>query len=121
MVFDSNFFNSEPPEQDINALMSYLRKQQPEILAKVAQSASPEVKQIISQNVQGLVGMLPSGDFNIQVTTDKENLASLLTSAMMTGYFLCQMEKRKDLETMLTNLDPSGTDQEDNSNNFETE
>ena len=49
--------------------------------------------------------MLPSGDFKIKVTTDRENLAHLLASAMMTGYFLCQMEKRMDLEENLAQSD----------------
>ncbi len=98
MIFNFDFLDSDSQDRDYNNLMEYLRKQHPEVLSKIAQSASPEVKQIISKNVQGLVGMLPTGDFNIKVTTDKENLAHLLASAMMTGYFLCQMEKRRDLE-----------------------
>ncbi len=98
MIFNFDFSDSEQQEKNYNTLMQYLRQQQPEVLAQIAQSASPEVKQIISQNVQGLVGMLPTGDFNIKITTDRENLAHLLASAMMTGYFLCQMEKRMDLE-----------------------
>lgn len=102
MIFNFDFLNSESQEQSCNNLMQYLRQQNPEILAQIASSASPEVKQIISQNVQGLVGMLPSGDFNVKITTDRENLAHLLASAMMTGYFLCQMEKRMDLEESLT-------------------
>ena len=101
MIFNFDFLNSESQEQSYNTLMQYLRQQHPEVLAQIAQSASPEVKQIISQNVQGLVGMLPAGDFNVKVTTDRENLAHLLASAMMTGYFLCQMEKRRDLEESL--------------------
>jgi hypothetical protein len=105
MIFNSDFFNSDSQEQQVNTLIQYLRKQEPEILARVAQSASPAVKQIISQNIQGLVGMLPSEDFSIQVTTDRENLANLLASAMMTGYFLCQMEQRMDLEEILTKSD----------------
>ena len=105
MIFNFDFLNSESQEQNYNTLMQYLRQQHPEVLAQIAQSASPEVKQIISQNVQGLVGMLPAGDFNVKVTTDRENLAHLLASAMMTGYFLCQMEKRRDLEESLE--DPS--------------
>ncbi|WP_019504288.1 DUF760 domain-containing protein [Pleurocapsa sp. PCC 7319] len=102
MIFNFDFLNSEQQEQNYNTLMQYLRQQHPEVLAQIAQSASPDVKQIISQNVQGLVGMLPTGDFNVKVTTDRENLAHLLASAMMTGYFLCQMEKRMDLEESLT-------------------
>ncbi|MDJ0591409.1 MAG: DUF760 domain-containing protein [Pleurocapsa sp. MO_226.B13] len=101
MIFNFDFSNSEQQEQNYNTLMQYLRQQHPEVLAQIAQSASPDVKQIISQNVQGLVGMLPSGDFNVKVTTDKENLAHLLASAMMTGYFLCQIEKRMGLEESL--------------------
>jgi 23S rRNA G2069 N7-methylase RlmK/C1962 C5-methylase RlmI len=101
VIFNFDFLNSEQQDRDYNHLMQYLRQQHPEVLAQIAQSASPEVKQIISQNVQGLVGMLPTGDFNIKVTTDRENLAHLLASAMMTGYFLCQMEKRRDLEESL--------------------
>ncbi|MDJ0573204.1 MAG: DUF760 domain-containing protein [Pleurocapsa sp. MO_192.B19] len=102
MIFNFDFLNSEQQEKQYNTLMQYLRQQHPEVLAQIAQSASPDVKQIISQNVQGLVGMLPTGDFNVKVTTDRENLAHLLASAMMTGYFLCQMEKRMDLEESLT-------------------
>ncbi|MGV2828611.1 DUF760 domain-containing protein [Myxosarcina sp. GI1(2024)] len=102
MIFNFDFSDSEQQEKNYNNLMQYLRQQQPEVLAQIAQSASPEVKQIISQNVQGLVGMLPTGDFNIKITTDRENLAHLLASAMMTGYFLCQMEKRMDLEETIS-------------------
>lgn len=102
MIFNFDFLNSEHQEQNYNTLMQYLRQQNPEVLAQIAQSASPDVKQIISQNVQGLVGMLPTGDFNVKITTDRENLAHLLASAMMTGYFLCQIEKRMDLEESLT-------------------
>ncbi|NEO03992.1 MAG: DUF760 domain-containing protein, partial [Moorea sp. SIO3I7] len=58
------------------------------------------------QNVQGLVGMLPSENFNVQITTDRENLAGLLASAMMTGYFLRQMEQRMVLEDNLTDSTP---------------
>ncbi|ELS02269.1 hypothetical protein Xen7305DRAFT_00019820 [Xenococcus sp. PCC 7305] len=100
MVFNFDFSDSESPQHEEvqNTLMQYLRQQHPEILSRIAQSASPEIKQIISHNVQGLVGMLPSEDFNVKVTTDRENLANLLASAMMTGYFLSQVEKRMDLE-----------------------
>jgi 23S rRNA G2069 N7-methylase RlmK/C1962 C5-methylase RlmI len=84
-----------------NTLLAYLQDQSPETLAKVAQSVSPEVKQIISQNIQNIVGMLPHQSFSVQITTDRENLAGLLGSAMMTGYFLKQMETRKDLDSRL--------------------
>ena len=94
-LFSDNF------EDNPNQLLKYLQHQSPEVLARVAQAVSPEIKQIISQNVQGLVGMLPAESFNVQITTDRDNLAGLLASAMMTGYFLRQMEQRMQLEQKL--------------------
>jgi hypothetical protein len=104
MVFNpesAKFIGSDPENTQANPLLKYLQHQSPEVLARVAKSVSPEVKQIISHNVQGLVGMLPSEGFNVQITTDRDNLAGLLASAMMTGYFLRQMEQRMELEGVL--------------------
>jgi hypothetical protein len=102
MEFNFDFFASETEEPPTNTLIQYLQQQHPETLAWVAQSASSEIKDIIHQNVQGLVGMLPSEDFHVQVTTDRDDLANLLASAMMTGYFLGQMEQRKNLDNTLS-------------------
>jgi hypothetical protein len=101
MPFNSdsaNFLSSNLDEGRTNLLLKYLQNQSPEVLARVARSATPEIKQIISHNVQGLVGGLPSEAFNVQITTDRDNLAGLLASAMMTGYFLRQMEQRMQLD-----------------------
>jgi Protein of unknown function (DUF760) len=97
----TDFISLNPEGNQANQLLKYLQHQPPEVLTRVAQSVSGEIKQIISQNVQGLVGVLPGEGFNIQVTTDRENLAGLLASAMMTGYFLRQMEQRMELESSL--------------------
>jgi len=105
MLFNPDFFPSDTEDQADNDLMQYLQRQQPEMLSHIAQSASPEIKQIISQNVQGLVGILPSEEFQMAITTDRENLANLLASAMMTGYFLSQVEQRRDLDCLLDNSD----------------
>ena len=101
MVFNPDFLSSHPEDEQSNQLLNYLQHQSPDVLSRVAKSASPEIQQIISQNVQGLVGMLPSEHFSVQITTDRENLAGLLASAMMTGYFLRQMEQRMELEETL--------------------
>lgn len=101
MVFNPDFLESETDNTPDNPLLKYLQNQPPEVLARVAKSASPEIKEIISQNVKGLVGMLPSEHFDVHITTNRENLAGLLASAMMTGYFLHQMEQRMALEKNL--------------------
>ncbi|NMF84066.1 DUF760 domain-containing protein [Nodosilinea sp. P-1105] len=101
MVFnpeDAEFVGMSTNSDHPNELLKYLQHQSPEVLSRVAQSVSGEIKQIIAHNVQGLVGVLPTEGFNVQVTTDRENLAGLLASAMMTGYFLRQMEQRMELE-----------------------
>jgi 23S rRNA G2069 N7-methylase RlmK/C1962 C5-methylase RlmI len=105
MTFNFDFPPAELEEQESNMLMQYLQAQHPDTLARVAQSVSSEIKEIVTHNVQGLVGMLPMEDFNVQITTDRENLANLLASAMMTGYFLSQMEQRRDLEATLYQSD----------------
>jgi Protein of unknown function (DUF760) len=94
-------FNVEDMNAGENPLLSYLKSQSPELLSELAQSASPEVKQIIAHNVQSLLGVLPSRQFNVEITTNQENLAGLIGSAMMTGYFLKQMETRMNLDKSL--------------------
>ncbi|ASC73285.1 hypothetical protein XM38_042490 [Halomicronema hongdechloris C2206] len=105
MVFnpeDAEFMSIPTDSEQSNQLLQYLQNQSPEVLTRIAQSVSVDIKQIISHNVQGLIGVLPADGFNVKVTTDRENLAGLLASAMMTGYFLRQMEQRMELEDQLS-------------------
>ena len=118
MVFDPDFLSDNAQESHANPLLNYLQHQSPELLARVAKSVSPEIKQIISHNVQGLVGMLPSENFNIQITTDRDNLAGLLASAMMTGYFLRQMEQRMQLDESLDSSAALPSDSSGHSTDF---
>jgi hypothetical protein len=98
----ANFLhNHDVDSADANSLLRYLQHQPPEVLERVARSVSPQAKQIISHNVQGLVGVLPADGFNVKITTDRENLAGLLASAMLTGYFLRQMEHRMELDSSI--------------------
>jgi hypothetical protein len=45
--------------------------------------------------------MLPGEQFEVKIQTSRDNLAGLLASAMMNGYFLRQMEQRMELDTSL--------------------
>lgn len=110
MIFNSDFFSADVDDQTANHLMEYLQKQNPDVLSRIAQSASPEIKDIIAHNVRGLIGVLPPDDFQVSITTDRENLANLLASAMMTGYFLGQMEQRMNLESSLLESGSLGTE-----------
>ena len=100
--------NNDPNEG--NDLIQYLQKQSPEVLQRVAKSASEDIQEIIRHNVQGLLGMLPSDQFDVKISSSKDNLSNLLSSAMMTGYFLRQMEQRKELEQNLNQEDNMSVD-----------
>lgn len=97
-MFNPEFLTSDTEAIASNALIQYLQEQPPDVLQRVARSASGEIQDIIRHNVQGLLGMLPGEQFEVKVQTNRENLAGLLASAMMTGYFLRQMEQRMELE-----------------------
>lgn len=98
-------FDSGKPSVD-SPFIHYLREQDPETLAALAQEISPEVRQAMSGSMQGLAGVLPPEQFAVHVTTSRENLLGLLSSAMMTGYFLHNMEQRYLLEHRLLEVAP---------------
>ena len=113
-MFNPEFLSTENNDgHEANALIQYLQEQPPDVLQRVAKSASPEIQEIIRHNVQGLLGMIPSEQFEVKVTSSRDNFASLLASAMMTGYFLRQMEQRKELEETLFKEQDMEVDPED--------
>ena len=97
-MFNPEFLTSESDAISGNDLIKYLQEQSPDVLQRVARSASPEIQEIIRHNVQGLLGLLPGEQFEVKIQTSRDNLAGLLASAMMTGYFLRQMEQHMELE-----------------------
>ena len=97
-MFNPEFLTSESDAISGNDLIKYLQEQSPDVLQRVARSASPEIQEIIRHNVQGLLGLLPGEQFEVKIQTSRDNLAGLLASAMLTGYFLRQMEQRMELE-----------------------
>jgi hypothetical protein len=100
-MFNPEFLTSDNEATSGNSLIQYLQEQSPDVLQRVARSASGDIQDIIRHNVQGLLGMLPGEQFDVKIQTSRDNLAGLLASAMMTGYFLRQMEQRMELEGVL--------------------
>ncbi len=101
-MFNPEFLATENNDpNDENDLIQYLQKQSPEVLQRVAKSASEDIQEIIRHNVQGLLGMLPSDQFDVKITSSKDNIANLLSSAMMTGYFLDKWSKEKSWNKIL--------------------
>ena len=90
--------NSAKVSSTDNSLLSYVRTMDPETITQLSRPASDEVMQVIEHNVIGLLGGLPSQNFDVSVTTNRENLGRLLASAMMSGYFLRGAEQRLAFE-----------------------
>jgi hypothetical protein len=109
-MFNPEFLTSDNEAISGNTLIQYLQEQSPDVLQRVARSASGDIQDIIRHNVQGLLGMLPGEQFEVKIQTSRDNLAGLLASAMMTGYFLRQMEQRMELEGALFGSDSSDLD-----------
>jgi hypothetical protein len=100
-MFNPEFLTSNNEAVSGNSLIQYLQEQSPDVLERVARSASVDIQDIIRHNVQGLLGMLPGEQFEVKIQANRDSLAGLLASAMMTGYFLRQMEQRMELEASL--------------------
>ncbi len=113
-MFNPEFITTDNNDgNDGNGLIQYLQEQSPDVLQRVAKSASPDIQDIIRHNVQGLLGMLPGDQFEVKVTSSRDHFANLLASAMMTGYFLRQMEQRKELEESFSTDDQMSIDDDE--------
>jgi Protein of unknown function (DUF760) len=106
LPFDPAAFSTDSSAEALkeNKLLHYMQQQPQEQMAQIAQAVSPEIQQLIANNIQGLMGALPANQFHVQVSTNRENLAGLLASAMMTGYFLRNVEQRMELDVQFSAL-----------------
>ena len=84
--------------EDSNSLWHYVKSLSPETIAQLSQPESQEVFQIIEHNITGLLGNMPQENFDVSISTNRENLGRLLASAMMSGYFLRNAEQRMSFE-----------------------
>jgi hypothetical protein len=93
-----DFFGSESEGSDM--LWQYIQSLNPET---VAQLSKPSISalQFMERNIVGMLGTLPPDDFGVKITTSRENLSRLITSAMIGGYFLHNAEQRMVFEKSL--------------------
>lgn len=110
---NSEFSNNTNAER--NLLWDYVQSLDPEMAARLSQP-SPESLQVMERNIVGLLGGLPSENFGVKITTNRESLGRLLASAMMSGYFLHSAEQRMNFEQQFadvtTNQDDSWEEDE---------
>ncbi|MGB3405434.1 MAG: DUF760 domain-containing protein [Microcoleaceae cyanobacterium] len=85
-----------------NKLWQYVQSMNPEVATKLSKPDA-EVAAVMERNLIQMLGGLPSEHFDVSITTDRDHLARLLTSAMMSGYFLHNVKQRMDFEQSLMN------------------
>ncbi|HEY9705877.1 MAG TPA: DUF760 domain-containing protein [Allocoleopsis sp.] len=95
----SGFFDHEG--EGMNHLWQYLETMSPDTIAQLSKPSSPEVFQVMERNIVGMLGGLPPEHFGVSITTSRENLGRLLASAMISGYFLHNVEQRMAFEKAL--------------------
>ena len=106
----SEFFNSESETSDL--LWQYVKSLSPETVTQLSKPTSAEVFQVMERNIVGLLGNLPSEHFNVNITTNRENLGRLLASAMISGYFLRNAEQRMGFDKALQGSEINALDSE---------
>ncbi len=104
-----NVFSSEG---DTNQLWQYVQSLNSDTIAQLSQPESKEVFQVMEQNIIGLLGNLPSEQFEISINTNREHLGRLLASAMMSGYFIRNAEQRMAFDKSLQTLNSGLPDEE---------
>ncbi|MGG6264891.1 DUF760 domain-containing protein [Leptolyngbya sp. AN03gr2] len=85
--------------------LQYVQSLDPETIAQLSKPSSPEVLQVMERNIFGLLGGLPPENFEVTITTSREDLGRLLASAMMSGYFLKSAEQRLAFEKSFQAID----------------
>ena len=105
-----DFFGGDA--ESAEGLWHYVQSLSPETIAQLSKPQSKEVFQVMERNIIGLLGNLPSEGFGVSINTSKENLGRLLASAMMSGYFLRNVEQRLNLEKSLPAYDRFHSDSE---------
>jgi hypothetical protein len=88
--FDSPFSMDNP-------LAKYIQSLPEDAIARMSQPASDSIK-LMEGNLRGMLGVLPSQHFDVNIMTSRENLGQLMASAMAYGYFLHVAEQRMALE-----------------------
>ena len=95
-----------------NSLLQYIKSLSPETVTQLSKPGSPEVLEAVERTIIGKLGSLPSENFNVMITTNRENLGRLLASAMLNGYLLRNAEQRMGFENSLQSLEADSRNDE---------
>jgi hypothetical protein len=97
----SEFFESG---ETSNPLWTYVQSLPPETAARLSQPESKEVLQVMERSIVSMLGGLPLEQFDVTITTSRQQLGRLIASAMMSGYFLRNAEQRMNFEASMQTM-----------------
>ncbi|MCO5570054.1 hypothetical protein L7F22_023768 [Adiantum nelumboides] len=109
------FSKKSPLNKEPSLLLSLVQEIQPLDVSQISKEASPDSMDAMKRTISGMLGLLPSDQFQVTVDTSREPLAKLLVSSMMTGYTLRNAEYRLCLQKSL-----ESSDDEDTGRGFDT-
>jgi hypothetical protein len=92
-------------ENEGNQLWQYVQSLSSDTISNLSKPDSQEVFQVMERNIIGLLGNLPSEQFEVSISTNREHLGRLLASAMMSGYFIRNAEQRMEFEKSLKTIE----------------
>ncbi|MDY6802850.1 MAG: DUF760 domain-containing protein [Cyanobacteriota bacterium] len=95
-----DFSENSQGTKDDNHLLQYVQSMNSDIVSQLSQPDS-EVARLMERNLRSMLGSLPPEHFGVAITTSREQLGSLLASAMVSGYFLNNAKQRMELERSL--------------------
>jgi hypothetical protein len=93
-----------------NQLWHYVQSMDESAVERLSKPGSDDVKQVMERHILSLLGHLPSGQFDVMITTSREHLAHLLSAAMMNGYFLKAAEQRLAVENLMPSVSEPDSD-----------
>ncbi|KAL2645501.1 hypothetical protein R1flu_013088 [Riccia fluitans] len=88
-------------KKDVSVLLSIIQEIEPLDISLISKDVSPDSTDVMKRTISGMLGLLPSDQFQVTVEASREPLARLLVSSMMTGYTLRNGEYRLCLKRSL--------------------
>lgn len=104
-----SFSKNSPLHKEPPLLLSLVQEIQPLDVSQISKEASPDSMDAMKRTISGMLGLLPSDQFQVTVETSRDPLAKLLVSSMMTGYTLRNAEYRLCLQKSLESSDDEET------------
>ncbi|CAM6050882.1 unnamed protein product [Sphagnum compactum] len=93
---------------ETSILLSLMQDIEPLDVSHISQDASADSMDAMKRTITGILGLMPSDQFQVTIEAFRKPLAKLLVSSMMTGYTLRNAEYRLSLQRSLDLSDEEG-------------